>query len=192
MSTFWEFLTLGAGHITDWKGSDHILFLLALCAVYSMIDWKKIIILVTAFTIGHSLTLALAAMQLIPSNAPLIEFLIPLTIFITACLNVFGQTESTHRQWIRYSIAGLFGLIHGLGFSNFLISLLGKEEDILMPLLAFNIGLEIGQLSIVGLILAASYLVLNRLKQSLREWNLLLSGAAMGVSLTMMAERWPF
>jgi len=157
MSEFSLYFGLGKEHILDYlNGYDHILFVLALCAVYSVHDWKKILVLITAFTIGHSITLALATLEIISVKGELIEFFIPLTIFITSFSNLFREEKSIEksRVQINYVFALFFGLIHGLGFSNFLRSLLGKDQNIISQLLAFNLGLELGQIIVVALFLA--------------------------------------
>ncbi len=184
------YLELGFQHIQDWQGYDHILFIIALCAIYKIEQWKNLLILVTAFTIGHSLTLALAALDIIKVKMDVVEFLIPLTIFITALFNVFRK-ETTERITWNYSLALLVGLIHGLGFSNY-FSMLVEEEELLLTLFAFNVGLELGQLLIVAVILVVSYLVLNILKASQREWTVFISGATAGIAFIMMIERWIF
>lgn len=194
MSLFELYFRLGIKHIADLKGYDHMLFILVLVAVYTLRDWKRILILVTAFTIGHSLTLALATLDLIRVNGDLIEFLIPLTIFITALLNVVVRkrkvTPLLYR--LKYGAALFFGLIHGLGFSNYLRSLLGSERGLVVPLFSFNVGIETGQIMIVMVILLLSRLVVGLLKFPIREWTLLLSGAGLGISLVLMFERFPF
>ena len=154
MSLFELYFNLGLQHIADLKGYDHILFILTLCAVYDLKEWKRVLILVTAFTIGHSLTLALATLDLIKMDTNLIEFLIPLTIFITAMANVLmrKQKVSFLLHYLKYSAALFFGLIHGLGFSNYLRSLLGSEKGLVLPLFSFNVGIEAGQILIVAVI----------------------------------------
>ncbi|MBT28578.1 HupE/UreJ family protein [Chondrinema litorale] len=190
MSEFQLFLQMGFEHISDPNGYDHILFILALCAVYQPADWKQVLVLVTAFTLGHSITLALATMQLVNVNGELIEFLIPVTIFLTAVFNYFHDSKKTVQKINqRYFVALFFGLIHGLGFSNYLRSLLGKDESIFTQLLAFNIGLELGQLMIVAIIMLFTFLFGNIGNVKKREWNLLLSGAAGGIAFIMMLER---
>ena len=192
MTTFGLYLSLGFDHISDLAGYDHILFLAALCAVYSLKDWKKVLILVTAFTAGHTLSLALATLNLVPVPTNLIEFLIPVTIFVTGLWNVIRTGDrSDASQRFKYGTALFFGLIHGLGFSSYLRSLLGMEDGILMPLFSFNVGLEIGQVMIVIIVLFLSFLLVDVLGVKRRDWNLLLSGAAMGVSLILCFERWP-
>ncbi len=194
MSDFSIYLSLGAEHITDPNGYDHILFIIALAAIYTFREWKQVAILVTAFTIGHSITLALATLQVVSVSSAWIEFLIPVTILLTSIFNYFHKEEANKKSSVggRYVTALFFGLIHGLGFSNFLRSLLGKETSLFEPLLAFNIGLELGQLLIVAAILLIALLFVGVLQVKRREWVLLLSGAAGGMSLVMMLERIPF
>lgn len=190
MSEFSLYLQLGFEHISDIKGYDHILFIVALCAVYEIQHWKNVLILVTAFTIGHSVTLALSTLGIILIPSEIVEFLIPVTIFLTAIFNV--TTSNDHLQEKRlnrnYLIALGFGMIHGMGFSNYLRALLGAEESILLPLFAFNIGLEIGQLLIVAVIMVAAFLTVTIFKVRLREWTLFISGAAAGIALILMSE----
>lgn len=189
MSQFQLYFELGYKHILDLKGFDHILFVIALCAIYLARDWKKIIILVTAFTIGHSITLALATLNVIKVNSDLIEFLIPVTISITALANIFKPKPSNSRGiQLNYIFAIFFGLIHGMGFSNYLRSLLGREASIFQPLLAFNIGLEVGQLLIVALFLLASSLLVGLIGVNRKEWTLVISAVVLGMSIMMMID----
>lgn len=192
MSEFALYFGLGKDHILDyWDGYDHILFVLALCAVYLIRDWKKILILVTAFTVGHSITLALATLHIISIPSEIIEFLIPMTIFITAGSNLFRKdsVESKLPVQINYLFALLFGLIHGLGFSNFLRALLGKAESIVTPLFAFNVGLEIGQILVVAIFLGVSFVLVDVIKVSRRDLRLVLSSAIAGIALVLMKDR---
>jgi len=190
MHPFEFYLKLGFDHIADMAAYDHILFLVVLCAVYRIEQWKKILILVTAFTIGHSITLVLVSLDIfsIPSN--LIKFLIPATIFITALHNVIGPntTEKSSRMNQNYSMALFFGLIHGMDFSNYFKALIMDPSDIVIPLLGFNIGIELGQLLVVLFIVGVAFLFLNVLKVKHREWNVFISGAAAGMSLISMLE----
>ena len=194
MSLFELYFKLGLQHIADLKGYDHILFILTLCAVYSLKEWKRVLVLITAFTLGHSLTLALATLDLVRVDGDLIEFLIPLTIFLTALANILTRKQKVTSllHYLKYSAALFFGLIHGLGFSNYLRSLLGSEKGLVLPLFSFNVGIETGQILIVALIMTVTMVVVDLLKYSRREWNVLLSGAGLGVSLVLMIERFPF
>jgi hypothetical protein len=192
MSEFALYFGLGKDHILDYMdGYDHILFVLALCAVYLIRDWKKILILITAFTIGHSITLALATMNVVNFASETIEFLIPLTIFITAGSNLFRNDSEVSKLpvQINYLFALFFGLIHGLGFSNYLRALLGKNENILSPLFAFNIGLEIGQIIVVAVFLGISFVLVDLVKVSRRDFRLVLSSAIAGIALVIMKDR---
>jgi HupE / UreJ protein len=193
MTEFELYLTEGIRHISDLGAYDHILFVTALCAIYQLAHWRRLLILVTAFTLGHSVTLALATLKLVSFRTELIEFLIPVTIVITCLINLrqAGQREPA-RGWARYLMALLFGLIHGLGFSNYLRSLLGKEASITLPLFAFNLGLELGQLLIVAVILLFTSLLINGFRVKPRDWALVLSGAVAGVAGTLLVATWPF
>lgn len=192
------YLQLGFEHITDFNGYDHMLFLLALCAAYLYSDWKKILVLVTAFTVGHSITLALAVLNIIPVNAAWIEFLIPVTIAATAAKNLIGipLTPSKrggihHPLWggLGWGLALGFGLIHGMGFSNYLRSLLGNE--LLMPLFAFNIGIELGQLLVVSIIFLVQFALVKTISVKHHHWNVLISIVSGGISLLLAAQRIP-
>ena len=191
MSLFGIYLQLGFDHIIDYQAFDHILFIVTLTAVYRFTHWKKVLILVTAFTIGHTTTLALATLNIVNIDASIIEFLIPLTIFITAIGNIVNQKQdfNSRLHHFKYLTAMFFGLIHGLGFSNYLKSLLGREQSIVKPLFAFNLGLELGQIVIVLLILSAASAAFRYFYVKMREWTLVLSGAGLGVSLMLMIER---
>ena len=189
MNLFELYFRLGLQHILDIRGYDHILFVLALCAVFIPRDWRKIVILVTAFTIGHSLTLALATFKLINVNSDLIEFLIPVTIAITAFITILRPKPSSGKGLsINYIFALFFGLIHGLGFSIYLRSLLGREASIWQPLLAFNLGLELGQLVIVGIFLLVTSILVGLAGVSRKEWKLVVASMVFGIALMLMLE----
>jgi len=191
MSEFALYFQLGWQHIVAWDGVDHILFITALCAVYLLKDWKKVLILVTAFTIGHSVTLALSVLDIVHISTPLIEFLIPVTIFITALFNIIRQPEEEQQRAIQlnYLFALFFGLIHGMGFSNRLKSLLGTGENVVIPLLGFNVGLEFGQILIVISVLLLAGIIVNITGVKRRDWIMFLSSAIFGVAFVMAIER---
>ena len=188
MNAFWLYLQIGIEHILDPKGIDHMLFIIALCATYSFNEWKKVLVLVTAFTIGHSLTLALSALEIVLIDQELIETLIPLSILCTALLNMRNQLPSKLISY-QYLIALGFGLIHGLGFSNYFKAILMDTENIVSPLFFFNLGIEIGQLVIVLIFGAFLYLFTHLAKVKQRDWKLVISGAAAGISLLMILEK---
>lgn len=187
MGQFELYFRLGTNHILDLSGFDHILFVVVLCSLYSIADWKRILILITAFTIGHSLTLALAIFQLVSVNSDLVEFLIPVTIAITAAGNVLNPKTSKGVQ-VNYFFAIFFGLIHGLGFSNYLKALLGNEESVLNPLFAFNIGLEAGQLLIVLIFILFSLILLKIFKINRKQWTIVTSSIILGMALMMIID----
>lgn len=191
MSTFSVYFQLGFEHILDVNGYDHILFVVALCALYSFTDWKKVLILVTAFTIGHSITLALSVFNIVNLNSDLIEFLIPVTIFITAFSNIVRKEKLYFKNKIQtnYVFGLFFGLIHGLGFSNFLKSLLGKSSNVVTELLAFNIGLEIGQIIIVLVFLIATSIIALLFNVKQRDSKLVISSAVAGVAIMLIMEK---
>lgn len=191
MSQFELYFQLGKDHILDYKnGYDHILFVVALCAVYLMRDWKKILILVTAFTVGHSITLALSTFEIISINQELIEFLIPVTIFITAVSNIFRSTEPSDRTtYINYGYALFFGMVHGLGFSAYLKTILGKSSGIVKQLFAFNVGLELGQIIIVAIFLILAFILVDLFTVNRRDWKLVLSSAIAGMALLIMKDK---
>ncbi len=190
MQSFPFYLQLGFEHISNLAGFDHILFLVALCAVYEIRQWRNIFILVTAFTVGHSITLALSSFRAITIPSSIIEFLIPTTILLTALHNVIGRhsVEGSAQMGKNYAMALFFGFIHGMGFSNYFRALLMDDSLILLPLLGFNLGIEIGQLLVVAVIVGIAFLFLNIAGVKHREWNVFVSGAAAGMSLILIAE----
>ncbi|TAG31205.1 MAG: HupE/UreJ family protein [Sphingobacteriia bacterium] len=190
MNDFSIFFEVGFRHIADLKGIDHILFVSALCLRYQFADWRKLLVLVTAFTIGHSITLALSVFEIIHYSMNWIEFLIPVTIVITALSNLFVKKFVFKSRFpLIYFLALFFGLVHGLGFSNYLKSMMGKDHSIVTQLLAFNLGLEAGQLLIVTALLFLSLIFVTLLKINRREYLLLLSGGIFALALQMSIER---
>ena len=191
MNSFVFYIQLGFEHISDMAGYDHILFLIALCAVYRLEQWKNLLILVTAFTIGHCITLALTSFSVITIPSNLIEFLIPVTIAITALHNIYSHNNSLKKLENmngRYFMALFFGFIHGMGFSNYFRALLMDDSSILMPLLGFNLGIELGQLLVVFLIVGTVYVFLNLYGTRHRDWNIFISGGAFSLSVLLMFE----
>jgi HupE / UreJ protein len=185
------YFDLGWHHIISWSALDHVLFISALAAVYILKDWKKILILVTAFTIGHSLTLVLSVYDVIRFSNKWVEFLIPCTIIATAIFNFFLKDFTYKSLRLNYFLALFFGLIHGMSFANSIRFMLASDQTIALPLLSFNIGLEVGQIAVVTIILLICYLSISILKVHRKVWMLLLSVIAFGVALKMAVERWP-
>jgi hypothetical protein len=191
MHEFWMYTQIGFNHIANLSGMDHILFVAALCIRYQLSDWKKWLVLITAFTIGHSVTLVLSVFNYLDFATNWIEFLIPVTILITSISNMFVKKFTFNTKFPAiYFFALFFGLIHGLGFSFYLKSLLGIQQNIAPALLAFNVGLEIGQIIIVMAILVISFIFVMLLKAPRRDFILIVSGGILALSLQMSIERY--
>nr|WP_259071495.1 HupE/UreJ family protein [Mucilaginibacter sp. X4EP1]MCS3816390.1 hypothetical protein [Mucilaginibacter sp. X4EP1] len=182
---------MGWEHIISADALDHQLFILALACVYTIGDIKRVLILVTAFTIGHSLTLALSVYDVIRFSSKWVEFLIPCTIFITALNNLFQVDTDGKSARINYYLALCFGLIHGMGFANAIRIMLAKDQTIGWGLFGFNIGLEAGQIFVVAIILIVGILFLNFLKVKRRDWIFFLSSGVFALALKMALERLP-
>ena len=191
MEDFNFYLGLGWEHIMSWDALDHLLFIAVLTAIYLFKDWKQLLILVTAFTIGHSLTLALSVLDIIRANSDWIEFLSPCTIFINAIYNLFHTKFTVRSVRINYLLALFFGLIHGLGFANIIRFSLAEGQSLFTGLLGFNIGLELGQIVVVFILLLVSHLVINIFKASRRDWVIFLSAAVFSLAFKMALERIP-
>ncbi len=197
MSVFTTYLQLGFLHICSWQATDHLTFLLALCAPYVLADWRRVLALVTSFTVGHSITLALATLGVVVANAAVVETLIPVTIILTALVNMKQAGPALARQARRETsllwtapnaLAAAFGLIHGLGFSNYLRALLGAQRRPVVELLSFNLGVELGQLLVVSIILLLGFMLLRVLGVARRDWVLTVSGAALGVATLLLLQ----
>jgi HupE / UreJ protein len=182
----------GWQHIISFNALDHILFILALSAIYLLNNWKQVLVLVTAFTIGHSLTLALSVYNIIKVNESWVEFLIPCTIIITAIFNLLLKNYEPKSLRLNYFFALFFGLIHGLGYANTIRFMLAKDQTIGWSLFSFNIGLEVGQIVVVAIILVTSYIAVNKLNLPRIWWIRVLSTVAFLVALSMAISRMPF
>ena len=188
MSDFEVYLKLGLWHITDIAACDHILFVIALCATYTLPEWRRVLWLITAFTVGHSLTLALSVLQVIAIPSAFIEILIPITIMITCILN--SKQANTTRTFAKskYALALFFGFVHGCGFSNYLKTLLGGSETIWKPLLYFNIGLEVGQLTIVCFFFLFATLITKMFHVEHRKWLNTVSGIVFAAACYFLTQ----
>lgn len=191
MQDFGFYFGPGWEHIISRKALDHQLFIIALAAIYMLKDWKQVLVLVTAFTIGHSLTLALSALDIIRFSSTWVEFLIPCTIIITAVSNLFQKNFTSKSIRINYFLALFFGLIHGMAFSNYIRFSMVDGQSLAWGLFGFNVGLEAGQLVVVLAILLLSQLVVSQLKINRRIWVATLSITAIGLSIKMAIERIP-
>lgn len=184
------YFKMGFTHVLDLAAYDHILFLIVLAVVFSMKEWTKVLWLVTLFTLGHSITLALAAYKVLEFPIDIIEFLIPLTIFITGFVNVITTKKtSTTSNRLNLFFAFFFGFIHGLGFSNYFKMMIGQEQNKFLPLLEFALGIEGAQIIIVLSILIIGFILQNFLKTSKRDWVLVTSSIVIGFAIQMMLER---
>ena len=190
MDDFLLYFKMGLYHVLDFLAIDHILFLIVLAVVFSFKQWKKVLWLVTLFTIGHSTSLALAAFGILEIKLELIEFLIPLTIFITGVINIFtAKKTSKGKENLNLIFALFFGLIHGLGFSNYFKMMIGQEDDKILPLAEFALGIEAAQIIIVLSILSIGYLMQGLFKVNRRDWIIVLSSIVIGFSIPMLIDR---
>src|SRR6201994_2340511 len=192
MSDFAFYFKMGWQHIISADALDHQLFILALACVYTTKDIKRVLILVTAFTIGHLLTLALSVYDVIRFSSRWVEFLIPCTIFLTALNNILRVDSKGGSARINYYLALCFGLIHGMGFANAIRIMLAKDQTIGWGLFGFNVGLEAGQIFCVAIILLISILFLNVIRIKRHDWVLFLSAGVFALSVKMALERLPF
>lgn len=191
MSDFAMYLKMGWEHIINWGALDHILFIAVLAVIYTLSQWKQVLILITAFTIGHSITLVLSVYDIIRFDSSWVEFLIPCTIVLTSVANLFQKEFTPKTIRINYFPALFFGLIHGMGFASAIRFTLAGDQQIGPGLFSFNIGLEIGQIFVVLLILLITRFVTGVLHVKRREWVIFLSAAVFSLSLKMALERIP-
>ena len=191
MSDVVFYFETGWYHIISWTALDHILFIIALAVIYLAQDWRQVLVLITAFTIGHSLTLVLSVNDVIRFNEKWVEFLIPCSILATALFNFFIKGYQPKSLRINYFLALFFGLIHGMGFANSIRFMLAKDQALAWPLLGFNVGLEAGQIAVVTVILLISYVLVNKLKIPRKWWVWSLSIIAILISVKMLIARWP-
>lgn len=192
MSDFWLYFNLGFHHVLDWKAYDHILFLIVLCAAYSFSSWKKLLILVTLFTLGHSLSLLLASYNVVSVSGKVIEFLIPITILVVAIFNLFtaGKEKTMEKMRVLYIATIFFGLIHGLGFASFFKELNTTGE--FAPLLELALGIEAAQIIVVIGILIIAFVFQTVFRFNKRDWVLVVSSLVIGMAIPMLIDNWIF
>ncbi|MGZ3902549.1 MAG: HupE/UreJ family protein [Bacteroidia bacterium] len=189
MHDFGLWFTTGMQHILDLNGYDHICYVAALTVMYPVSEWRKLLVLITAFTIGHSLTLALSVTNVISLPQKIIECLIPLTIILTCLYNIKTYKNPPKRVSPTYILALTFGFIHGMGFSYLLKSLLGREENLIGPLFSFNTGLEAGQLVIVTCVLLISVILQRFAKRERKHYSLVISSAVCVIATILLIQR---
>ncbi|WP_018612629.1 HupE/UreJ family protein [Segetibacter koreensis] len=185
------YFTLGWEHIISLDALDHQLFILALIVLYTLKEWKQVLILVTAFTIGHSITLALSTLHVLTVPSRLVEFLIPCTILITAAANIIKPAHGHRKVESNYFLAMFFGFIHGLGFANALQFMLARDQSLGLSLLSFNLGLEAGQIMVVVILLLLAHIFIYFLKINRKYWIITISALVLVVSIKMAIERFP-
>jgi len=192
MNDFWLYFTLGFEHVLDWKAYDHVLFIVALCAAYSFTSWKRVFLLVTVFTVGHSTSLLLSNYDVVQVSARWIEFLIPVSIIATAVYNIIKAktVASDEKKNVLYLITLFFGLIHGFGFARYYNQI--NDEQELWPLLEFALGIETSQVIIVLLVLLVGLGFQSFVRINRRDWILVVSSIVLGMTLPMLIENWPF
>ncbi|MEG0849713.1 HupE/UreJ family protein [Flavobacterium plurextorum] len=191
MSEFWIYFQIGLKHVLDINAYDHVLFLIALTVPYTFKDWKRILLLVSLFTIGHTVALVLSVFGIITVKVNLVEFLIPITILITALYHLFTAGKATKNDGINliFFVTLFFGIIHGLGFSNYFKTILGgSPSSKLLPLGEFALGIEAAQLVVVFVVLVISYIVQTVFRFSKRDWALVMSAFIIGVVIPMIIE----
>lgn len=190
MTQFWLYFNLGLHHVLDIQAFDHILFLIALLVPYSFKNWKRVLLLVTLFTIGHTLSLLLSVYNIVSVNTSLVELLILITIFITALYHLFTAGKTTDNVVSFISIITLFfGIIHGLGFSTYFKTILPRSaSDKLVPLLEFALGIEAAQVLVVIALFIISYAIQTIFRFSKRDWALVLSALVLGAVIPMLLQ----
>jgi hypothetical protein len=191
LDIFLSYLKLGFQHIVDINGFDHLLFVITLCAVYQLKEWRKIVIVITAFTLGHSITLVLASLKIIIPNRHIIELLIPLTILISAVFNLIAEKYElkSAKLWVKYAFALFFGLIHGMSFSSFFTDIMGDATGIVLPLFSFNVGIEVGQFFVISLYYFLIYLIYKLFKTSYKRFAWFFSVLGIIVSIVLIYKR---
>lgn len=191
MSQFWIYFQIGLKHVLDIHAYDHVLFLIALTVPYTFKDWKRILLLVTVFTVGHTLALVLSVFGIIAVKVNIVEFLIPITILITALYHLFTAGKATKNDGLNlvFFVTLFFGIIHGLGFSNYFNDILGgTATSKLLPLGEFALGIETAQIIVVFVVLVISYIVQTVFRFSKRDWALVMSAFIVGVVIPMIID----
>ena len=193
MQEFWFYIKLGLNHVLDFGAYDHILFLAALAIPFTFKHWKRVVILATIFTIAHCVSLALSVYEVMTVDVSIIEFLIPVTIVLTALFNfayVFKEAMQVG-LWLHIAATAFFGLVHGFGFSNYFKMLMAEEEDKLTPLLGFATGIEVAQVTIILVVLAIAYVVLDLLKVKRPIFIALASILIIAITIPLLIATFP-
>ena len=190
MSEFWLYFKLGLEHVLDWNAYDHVLFLVALSAPYGTREWKRLLLLVTLFTLGHSISLLITNYGWLSVSSDWIEFLIPVSILLAAIYPLTQLDRTEKRIGVIYGVTLFFGLIHGFGFGRYFVQI--NDEQAFMPLVEFALGIETAQLIVVLIVLIVSGLFKSLFKLTQRDWIIFISGAVVALSIPMLVENWIF
>lgn len=190
MSDWKLFIELGFQHVWDWSGYDHLMFLLALCLPFLAREWKKLLILVSVFTLGHTLSLVLASFKIVRFDSAWIEFLIPVTILVTALYSIFIKRKAKNNYYAT-SITLFFGIIHGFGFASYFLLLSDGDTSFGWALVSFAVGIELAQLALAIFIMIINFMVLDLIRIKRRDWIQVSAGVVIGVLLPIIVERWP-
>jgi hypothetical protein len=192
MSGFIFYFKIGWSHIISLGATDHLYFIAVLSIIYQLADWKKVLVLVTAFTLGHSITLYLSALDLFRFSVEWVEFIIPCTIVLTAAKNLLMPAQCRAGNTIQYAMALGFGAVHGMGYANYIRMMLSSDQQLVWSLFSFNVGLEIGQIFVVLVVLLLSWVLHHYHIVSQRALVMLFSMVILGLSWAMAYQRIPF
>lgn len=194
MDQFWFYFKLGLTHVLDLNAYDHILFLVVLTIPYTFKDWKRVFWLVTIFTLGHTVSLILSTYGVVRVSSAFIEFLIPVTILIAAVFNVFtaGKSAKKESYGLIFFVTLFFGLIHGLGFSNYFKTVIADEANKLLPLAEFALGIEAAQVVVVLLVLILGFIFQSVFRFNKRDWVLVISSVVVGIVIPMLVNTYPY
>ncbi len=190
LENFWFNVNYGINHVLDINGYDHVLFLILLSIPYLFNNWKRVLLLVSLFTLGHTLSLVLAAYSIVSINGNLVEFLIPITILVAALYNVLNPKQALKNQKINVLLlsALCFGLIHGLGFAREFSILVDGSDNTLLVLIAFALGIELSQVIIVFAVLFLSFLGQTLFRFNRRDWVMVISSIVIGLVIPIIIE----
>ena len=191
MKDFIFYFKIGWSHIMSWDATDHLFFITVLAIIYTVADWKKVLVLVTAFTVGHALTLFMSVLNMINVKSEMVEFLIPCTILVTAMTNLFMRKQQAASHAIQYAIALGFGLIHGLGYANYIRMILSADQQLIWGLFSFNLGLEAGQILVVCLVLLTVWVSSRIHAKAHMRWVSMVSAFVLFFALKLAIERFP-